>query len=171
MWQCIHTRTCTHAHTHTQNVKKYTGMHHRALNLGIMSDSHPPPSFSIFYIREPLSPGTNTTGSRLFKKRATQSGCIVGSYPCPPRWRRFFQKRPGFLSVFSQGESKVHPACCLCRAWWGFRWAWTCLSRHCILLWKVEAGQRVKLGLPRSHTRGPYKKDRFKYDLSGFLLI
>lgn len=99
---------------------------------------------------------------QAFQKKSHVSGIHWGSYLCPPRWRLFFQKRPGFLSVFSQGRSRGHPACCLCRAWWGFRWVWTCLSRHCILLWKVEEGQRVRSSLPGSHIWGPGKKDHLR---------
>lgn len=154
-------------------------------DLGIISDLHYPVYFSIFsptsmhhfYNRWPLSPATNTSRSRLFKT-AKSGGCTGGSYPSPLQWRPFFQKRPGFRSVFSPDGSRAHPACCPCRAWWGFPWAWTCLSRHCILLCKVEGGHREGgLASPgRSHSMSLFKGPpqicvvSFRFDLPVYTL-
>lgn len=136
MWHIAYT------HVHCKEIYQHAACF--SLNLGIISDFHYPPYFCIFstmstpyfYDRWPTVPSHKYHQKQAFQKKSQSARYIVGSYRCPLRWRQFFQKTPGFLSVFSQGESRVHPACCLCRAWWGFQWVWTCLSRHCILLWK-----------------------------------
>lgn len=148
----------------THTVRKYTSMQMLISDLGDY-EWFSLPSFSIlstmsmrhFYGRWPLFLASKTGGSRLCRRRATSAGNTVGSYQHPLQWRPFFQKRPDFLSVFSRDENRVRPTCCLCKAWWGFRWVWTCLSRHCSLLWKAEEGQ-IAWGLAaprRTRSRSP----------------
>lgn len=166
-------------HTHMHANCKEIYQHATCFSLiWIMSDLHYPLYFSTFsptsmhhfYNRWPLYLATNTTRSRLFKI-AKSGGCTGGSYPSLLQWRLFFQKRPGFRSVFSRDGSRAHPACGPCRAWWGFPWAWTCLSRHCILLCKVEGGhRRGRPGFPWKVTlHVPIQ--RAPSDLCGFFQI
>lgn len=142
----IHVCVLVYTHAYTKTAVKFISM-----NLRIENDSH---FHYPCYITTSSSPTMmllqkmshrlliiDTAGIKLFR-RAASAEYVARSYQCPLQWRLFSQERPCFLSVFPQGESRVHPACCLCRVWWEFPWVWMCLSRHCILLWKVREGQK-----------------------------
>lgn len=146
------------SHTHCKEIDQQAAC--LSPDLGILSDFHHPLFFSKFSTRSVITlqeraalPSHKHHQKQVFQKRSNVNRKHWGSYQSPPPWRLFFQKRPDFLSVFSQDESRVPPVCCLCRALWGFLWVWRCLSRRCILLWK-EGGrmERVRPAFPWEET-------------------